>query len=90
MEIPDSERGGGHVTYYYVQSQPNYKPQGGKQSRYGTVDSTPNSQFPARQEGFVQPQAAPAGAPPPPQAGPSDEVPPSYQQAVGDNKVQHP
>lgn len=81
----DAERGdgGGHVTYYYVQhTQPRYKPQGRQGGDYGTVNSTPNAQFPATQEGFVQPPRA--------QAGPSDETPPTYQQAVGDNKVQHP
>jgi hypothetical protein len=74
-QLEDPERG--HVTYYYVQTQ--------GQPKYGTVNSTPNSQFPNQQQGFVQPQAGPSEA-----AGPSDPAPPSYQQAVGDNKVQKP
>lgn len=83
----DAEQGNrAHVTYYYVQDQTQYAPQGQPQGKppgsYGTVNSTPNSQFPATQAGFVQQ--------PPVQAGPSDETPPTYQQAVGDNKVQHP
>ena len=74
----------GRVTYYYVQTQPHYGPQG-RQGGYGTVNSTPNAQFPSQQAGFVQPPSQQQQ-----QAGPSDEVPPTYQQAVGDNKVQHP
>lgn len=84
IQLEDTERGqGGHVTYYYVQTQ--------GQPKYGTVNSTPNSQFPNQQQGFVQPPAAGAA-----HAGSSSEAadavpPPSYQQAVGsDNKVQHP
>ncbi|KAK5165058.1 uncharacterized protein LTR77_009155 [Saxophila tyrrhenica] len=84
----DAEQG--HVTYYYVQAQPQYRrpssAQQGKPQGYGTVSNAPNAQFPAGQQGqqgFVQPQQQ--------QAGPSDgEVPPTYQQAVGDHKVQHP
>ncbi|KAF2162641.1 hypothetical protein M409DRAFT_68946 [Zasmidium cellare ATCC 36951] len=83
----DAERG--TVTYYYVQSQPAYAPQqgGSSQRGYGTVNnSTPNSQFPAQQQGVVpQPAQAPKAG------GSSEEVPPSYQQAVaGDNKIQGP
>jgi hypothetical protein len=83
MQLEDPEQG--HVTYYYVQTT--------GQPRYGTVNSTPNSQFPNQQEGFVQPPAKPSTRPPPqqPEAGGSSEpAPPSYQQAVGDHKVQHP
>ncbi|KAK5121528.1 hypothetical protein LTR85_005361 [Meristemomyces frigidus] len=92
----DPERGDGTVTYYYVQqSGPQYAPssQAGprraapKQQRgYGTVNSTPNAQFPGgQQSGFVQPP----GAQPGPNSG--EEVPPTYQQAVqGDHKVQGP
>ena len=76
MELSQDAEGG-HVTYYYVQTNAT-SAQGG----YGTVNSTPNSQFPSQHQGFVQPPGA--------QAGPSDEVPPTYQQAVGDNKVQKP
>ncbi|KAK3715009.1 hypothetical protein LTR37_007499 [Vermiconidia calcicola] len=78
----DAEQG--HVTYYYVQQQPHYGSQQGRpaQGGYGTVNNTPNAQFPSQQQGFVQPPA--------PQAGSSEEVPPTYQQAVGDNKVQKP
>lgn len=84
-QVPqDAEQG--NVTYYYVQtSGPQYtdrlapKPQ----RAYGTVNNTPNAQFPAQQQGFVQPPAP---------AGPSegDAPPPSYQQATGDHKVQGP
>lgn len=65
----------GRVTYYYVAPQ---QPRG-----YGTVvNSTPGSQFP-QASGQPQPQQ---------QAGSSQrqDVPPTYQQAVGDNKVQKP
>ncbi|KAK4494754.1 hypothetical protein PRZ48_014110 [Zasmidium cellare] len=82
----DAERG--TVTYYYVQSQPAYAPQqgGSSQRGYGTVNSTPNQQFPAQQQGVVpQPAQAPKAG------GSGEEVPPSYQQAVaGDNKIQGP
>lgn len=88
----DAERG--NVTYYYVQTagQPRYAPQQGGQRQYGTVNSTPNAQFPgAQQQGFVQPKAAPSQQPAQSQAGPSQEVPPTYAQAVsGDNKIQGP
>ena len=85
MELEDPEQG--HVTFYYVQTQ--------GQPRYGTVNSTPDSQFPNQQQGFVQPPPKPSTqAPPPPQqpqaGGSSEPAPPSYQQAVGDHKVQHP
>ena len=90
-ELSQQDPESGRVTYYYVQSQPHYGHQGA--GGYGTV---PNQQFPkpaAGSNGFVaQPQqqggsssAAAAGT------GASEDVPPSYQQAVGaDNKVQHP
>jgi hypothetical protein len=85
----DAEHGNrGHVTYYFVQDQTRYAPQGAPQGKpqqggYGTVNSAPNSQFPPTQDGFVQPPQA--------QAGPSsEETPPTYQQAVGDHKVQNP
>ena len=96
----DPERGQGHVTYYYVNaqnSQPASRPKpsntpGGPS--YGTVNkSAPNSQFPVQSEGFVQPptaasQALPGGSRVEGAGG--EEVPPSYQQAVGDHKVQGP
>ena len=89
-ETHDPERG--NVTYYYVQtSGPQYtdRPAPKPQRGYGTVNNTPNAQFPAQQQGFVQP---PAPQQQPAQAGPSegDAPPPSYQQATGDNKVQGP
>jgi len=68
------------------QDQPRYAPKPGRVAgNYGTVNATPNAQFPQPQgQGFVQPPSsstAPNG----------DEVPPSYQQAVeGDHKVQRP
>ncbi|RMY78834.1 hypothetical protein D0863_00425 [Hortaea werneckii] len=84
----DAEQGhggnGGTVTYYYVQQQqgqPQYsaRPQAG----YGTVNATPNAQFPAAQaQGFV-PNAAQAGS-----SGEGEAPPPTYQQATGDHKVQ--
>lgn len=91
QELPqDAERG--NVTYYYVQTQPARRTDGTQ--GYGTVNSTPNSQFPGQQQGVVRPKPQ-AVAPPPrqqqSQAGPSEEVPPSYAQAVsGDHKVQGP
>ena len=83
IQLEDTERGqGGHVTYYYVQTQ--------GQPKYGTVNSTPDSQFPNQQQGFVQPQA-PEGSSAAAASSSGDAAPPpSYQQAVGDNKVQHP
>ncbi|KAF2721535.1 UPF0057-domain-containing protein [Polychaeton citri CBS 116435] len=79
---------GGRVTYYFVQGQPSSgrrQSQSGRQRAqgYGTVNSTPSSQFPISQDsGFIQP----------PQDGPSNiENPPSYQQAIkGDHKIQKP
>lgn len=89
--VQDAEQG--NVTYYYVQTHggPQYRDQTPQQG-YGTVNSgTPNAQFPAQQQGFVQPPAKPQ-AQAQAQAGPSqgDAPPPSYQQATGDNKVQKP
>ena len=88
--VQDAEQG--NVTYYYVQtSGPQYSDQTpqGSQRGYGTVNSTPNAQFPSQHQGFVQPPSQPQA---PAQAGPSegDAPPPSYQQATGDNKVQRP
>ena len=85
----DPERG--NVTYYYVQtSGPQYtdRPAPKPQRGYGTVNTAPNAQFPAQQQGFVQPPPQQQQ----PQAGPSegDAPPPSYQQATGDHKVQGP
>lgn len=80
----------GRVTYYYVQGQPQYAPGGGQrpqrqQQGYGTVNNTPNAQFPGQQNGFVGPSApTPAES-----SRPSTDVPPTYAQAVqGDHKVQ--
>lgn len=82
-ELVDAERsaGGGTVTYYYVQQGRLQNP---SQGGYGTVNSTPNSQFPiAREDGFVRPADQQA------QPGSSETAPPTYAQAVrGDNKVQ--
>lgn len=80
-QVEDEERG--HVTHYHIHGQPQYAPGGGRpQQGYGTVSNAPNAQFPGQQNGFVQP---------PPQAGSSDQAPPSYTQAIqGDNKVQGP
>lgn len=82
-QVPADDAERGHVTHYHVHGQPQYAPGGGRaQQGYGTVSNAPNSQFPGQQNGFVQP---------PPQAGSSDQAPPSYTQAVqGDNKVQGP
>ena len=77
----------GTVTYYYVQGQPQYAPGGHRprQQGYGTVNNTPNAQFPGQQNGFVGP-AAPTPAE---SSRPSTDVPPTYAQAVqGDHKVQ--
>lgn len=82
-ELVDAERAqGGTVTYYYVQHG-NQQP--GPNAGYGTVNSTPNSQFPIAQEnGFVRPPNAPTQA-----GASSDTAPPTYAQAVrGDNKIQ--
>jgi hypothetical protein len=89
------------VTYYYVQHEgPRYAQGGqqapakpgkpGQQGGYGTVNSSaPDSQFPATQEGFVQP--GPAGSAAGPSSGEESALPPpTYQQAVGDHKVQKP
>ena len=80
------------MTYYYVHTHDSGP---GGQS-YGTVNSTPNSQFPKpgqHQQGFVQPPTA-ASMPLPGgsrvQGQGEEEVPPTYQQAMGDNKVQKP
>lgn len=87
-QVPDAEQG--NVTYYYVQtSGPQYSDRTAPkpQRAYGTVSNTPDAQFPAQQQGFVQPPAQQQA-----QAGPSegDAPPPSYQQATGDHKVQKP
>ena len=93
-EVRDPERNGGDgaVTYYYVQQGQPQHPNTGQRSApakqvrgYGTVSSsTPNAQFPGgQQSGFVQPQAGTSS-----KVG--EEVPPTYQQAVGDHKVQGP
>lgn len=97
-QVPQDEESG-HVTYYYVQAQPQYRPGGapaaqgkllGKPAGYGTVSNTPNAQFPSQSAGFVEPPAPSTESQA--QAGPSGEVaaPPTYQQAVGDHKVQRP
>lgn len=86
----------GHITYYYVHTQPRSEAVSGGPG-YGTVShnnkSTPNAQFPPQREGFVQPPTA-ASQPLPGgsrvEGADGEEVPPSYQQAVGDNKVQKP
>lgn len=96
-QVAQQDPEGGNVTYYYVQQgQPRYAAQGG-QRQYGTVNSTPNAQFPHQQQGFVQPKPQPSPAATQPQAdapeqgSSSTETPPSYAQAVaGDNKLQHP
>ncbi|KAI6818972.1 hypothetical protein KC332_g9962 [Hortaea werneckii] len=90
----DAEQGhhgdsGGTVTYYYVQQhqgQPQYSaPTARSQAGYGTVNATPNAQFPAAQgQGFVPSAAAQAGG----SSGDGEAPPPSYQQATGDHKVQ--
>ncbi|KAK5136583.1 hypothetical protein LTR08_002597 [Meristemomyces frigidus] len=90
-ELPqDAERNGGDgtVTYYYVQQAQPQHPRSApprKQQGYGTVNSsTPNAQFPGgQQSGFVQPQVGPSSSG-------GEEVPPTYQQAVGDHKAQGP
>ena len=90
----DAEQGhhggnGGTVTYYYVQQHqghPQYSaPTARSQAGYGTVNATPNAQFPAAQgQGFVPSGAAQAGG----SSGEGEAPPPSYQQATGDHKVQ--
>jgi uncharacterized membrane protein YqaE (UPF0057 family) len=99
----DPERGNGNVTYYYVQTQPGSRP--APPQGYGTVSSAPNAQFPGQQHGVVKASKAQRAAIAPPasalapaasaqssqQAGPSEEIPPSYAQAVaGDHKIQGP
>ncbi|KAI6819025.1 hypothetical protein KC367_g3603 [Hortaea werneckii] len=78
--------GNGTVTYYYVQQQhgqPQYTAPARPQAGYGTVNATPNAQFPAAQgQGFV-PSAAQAGG-----SSEGEAPPPTYQQATGDHKVQ--
>ncbi|CAK3870243.1 Plasma membrane proteolipid 3 [Lecanosticta acicola] len=91
--LPQQDPERGQVTYYYVQTgQPQYDapPQRG----YGTANSTPNAQFPSQQQqGVVQPPLQPSASSAThtrPLPGGSEEVPPSYQQAVaGDHKIQH-
>ncbi|CZT18581.1 related to stress response RCI peptide [Ramularia collo-cygni] len=86
-QVPqDAERG--NVTHYYVQTQPSRRPEA--PHGYGTVNSTVDQQFPGQQQGVVQPKSKAVAAPRQQQAGPSEEVPPSYAQAVGDHKVQGP
>ncbi|KAI7361205.1 hypothetical protein KC354_g8253 [Hortaea werneckii] len=78
--------GNGTVTYYYVQQQhgqPQYSAPARPQAGYGTVNATPNAQFPAAQgQGFV-PSAAQAGG-----SNEGEAPPPTYQQVTGDHKVQ--
>jgi hypothetical protein len=87
-QVNDEEQG--NVTYYYVQGQPQYAPGGGQRTRqqgYGTVNNTPNAQFPGQQNGFVG--GGPSAPTPAESSRPSTDVPPSYAQAVqGDHKVQ--
>ncbi|KAF2488119.1 hypothetical protein BDY17DRAFT_320620 [Neohortaea acidophila] len=75
VQLPqDAEQG--RVTYYYVQTGPHYgtTAQPGQQG-YGTTQSAaPNA----------------SGSTQPAQAASREEVPPTYQQAVGDHKVQKP
>jgi uncharacterized membrane protein YqaE (UPF0057 family) len=99
-QLPQHDPERGHITHYYVHTQPGSHPPPGGSQGYGTVNNVPNAQFPGQQQGMVKPPksqraAPPASAPAPAgqssQAGQSEEIPPSYAQAVaGDHKIQGP
>ncbi|QIW99177.1 hypothetical protein AMS68_004695 [Peltaster fructicola] len=80
-QIPDTE-GGRTTTYVVVQGGQGggYQRQAASQPKYGTVNSTADSQFPGQRNGFVQPPQASSSA--------GEVAPPTYQDAVGDHKVQ--
>ncbi|KAJ8604754.1 hypothetical protein MRB53_041659 [Persea americana] len=76
-ELQEAEQG--RTTYIVVQGGNAQRPRQAQPS-YGSVNNNSvDAQFPGARSGFVQPQQG---------SSQGDAPPPSYQAAVGDNKVQ--
>ena len=79
-ELSDAE--GGRVTYYYIpqdQTTPQHHQPRTEQAGYGTVDPSRTPQYGPSNQGPATGSA---------DVGAGEETPPTYQQAVGDRKVQ--